>query len=237
MTEKVPGDRALPDVRVGVAVPAAGSGRRLGGRKKPFLDLLGEPVLVHALRPFLADERVVRVVVALAPDDATDPPAWLSALDARVVVVVGGASRGESVVRAIEALGDDVTTIAVHDAARPLVSEAVVRSCIDVAAGGVGAVAGCPAVDTIKSVDAEGRIENTPDRATLWHAHTPQVFPADMLREAYRHDDGGVTDDAALVERLGATIRMVDDGNENLKVTRPGDVTVAEAMLAARAAR
>jgi len=205
--------------------------------KKSFLELCGEPVLVHALRPFLTDDRVVQVVVALTPDDAADPPAWLSALDVRVVVVSGGASRGESVARAIDALGEDVTTIAVHDAARPLLREQVVRTCIDVAVSGVGAVAGCPAVDTIKSVDAEGHIVSTPDRATLWHAHTPQVFPARMLREAYRRGGGGVTDDAALVERLGATIRMVDDGNENLKVTRPADVVIAEAMLAARVSR
>ena len=191
LTKTRSGDRPPEAVRVGVAVPAAGSGRRLGGIKKPFLDLCGEPVLVHALRPFLADERVVRVVVALPPDDAADPPTWLSALDARVVVVSGGASRGESVARAIDALGEDVTMIAVHDAARPLVHEQVVRSCIDLATSGVGAVAGCPAVDTIKAVDAEGRIVGTPDRATLWHAHTPQVFPASMLRDAYRRGGGG----------------------------------------------
>ena len=231
-----PDGASTSHVRVGVAVPAAGAGARMGGMRKPFLELSGEPVLLHALRPFLAERRVVAVVVALASDDANDPPAWLASLDPRVSVVAGGATRGESVARALAALPHEVDVIAVHDAARPLVTAEVVRRCIDVAAGGVGAVAGSPAVDTLKTVDAEAFIRSTPERASLWHAHTPQVFPAALLRAAYR--DGGLaeTDDAALVERTGARIRMVDDGAVNLKVTRPGDVPLAEAVLRARRA-
>ena len=220
---------------MGVAVPAAGAGRRMGGRRKPFLELVGEPVLLHALRPFLADARVVAIVVALAPEDSDPPPGWLTGLDARVSVVPGGTSRTASVRRALVTLPDDLDVIAVHDAARPLVSGPVVARCIDAAALGQGAVAGCPAVDTLKRVDAEARVIGTPDRATLWHAHTPQVFPAALLRRAYAIAGGGdATDDAALVERAGGTVRMVDDGGENLKVTRPQDLVVAEAILTAR---
>jgi len=224
------------DVRVGVAVPAAGSGSRMGGVRKPFVDLLGEPVLLHALRPFLADRRVVSIVVALAPDEAADPPGWIGALDPRVGVVAGGGTRGASVLLALEALPKDVDVIAVHDAARPLVSEEVVRACIDVAAGGLGAVAGSPAIDTLKTVDPEGFVLTTPDRSTLWHAHTPQVFPAALLRRAYREVGVTHTDDAALVERVGGRIRMIDDGAANMKVTGPEDVAIAEAILAARSA-
>ncbi|MGD8319372.1 MAG: 2-C-methyl-D-erythritol 4-phosphate cytidylyltransferase [Gemmatimonadota bacterium] len=224
-------------VRVGVAVPAAGSGRRLGGVRKPFLELAGEPILVHALRPFLADARVVRVVVALGADDAADPPPWLTGLDARIGVVAGGPTRAHSVRNALDALPADLQVIAVHDAARPLVAAEVVSRCIDLAAVGKGAVAGCPAVDTMKEVDAGGYVVSTPDRAALWHAHTPQVFPAEALRRAYAAPPEALaraTDDAVLAASVGVRVRMVDGGPTNLKVTRHGDLALAEAVLAER---
>lgn len=218
--------------RVGVAVPAAGVGRRMGGLRKPFLELAGEPLLVHALKPFLSDTRVVAIVVALSEEDAAAPPGWLLDLDARISVVRGGDSRTASVRRAIDALPDSVGVIAVHDAARPLVSSEVVARCIDIAVGGEGAVAGCPAVDTIKEVDGDLLVVDTPDRARLWQAQTPQVFPAELARRAYASADVEATDDSALVERLGARVRMVDAGRGNLKVTRAEDVPLAEAYLA-----
>lgn len=212
----------------------------MGGVRKPFLELAGEPVLVHALRPFLRDPRVVSVVVALAPEDAQAPPVWLSGLDPRIRVVAGGATRTDSVRSALAALPEDLDVVAVHDAARPLVASGVVARCIEVAAGGEGAVAGCPAVDTMKEVDAEQRIVATPERARLWHAQTPQVFPADVVRRAYAAATDGeatATDDAALAERVGAVVRMVDAGPSNLKVTTPDDLPMAEAILAARRGR
>lgn len=220
--------------RVGVAVPAAGAGRRMGGVRKPFLELMGEPVLVHALRPLLEDERVVCVVVALAADDAASPPSWLVDLDARVRVVAGGDTRTESVRAALAALPDDVDVIAVHDAARPLVTAEVVSRCLDIAESGRGAVAGSPTVDTLKEVDPDGVIVGTPDRTRFWNAHTPQVFPAAVLRRAYAASQGDATDDASLVERAGGEVHLVDDGPSNMKVTHPADVAVAEAVLTAR---
>ncbi len=206
----------------------------MGGVRKPFLRLGGEYVLVRSLRPFLADDRVVAVVVALASDDATDPPPWLTGIDPRIGVVAGGATRAESVARCLAALPVDLDVIAVHDAARPLVTSEVVRRCVDVAAQGVGAVAGCPAVDTMKVVDGEAFIESTPDRANLWHAHTPQTFPAAALRGAYSDHDPGATDDAALVEGHGVRVRMIDDGGQNPKITHPGDLDLGEAILRSR---
>lgn len=219
---------------MGVAVPAAGSGQRMGGARKPFLELAGEPVLVHALRPFLADARVVAVAVALGEADAASPPTWLTGLDPRIRVVAGGATRAESVRNALDALPSDLDVLAVHDAARPLITVEVVARCIDVAAAGEGAVAGCPTVDTMKEVDSESRISATPDRSRLWHAHTPQVFPAHWLRTAYAGRLGHATDDASLMESLGFPVRMVDAGPLNLKVTRPDDLLVAEAVLRSR---
>ncbi len=225
--------------RVGVAVPAAGSGLRMGGVRKAFLDLLGQPTLLHALGPFLAETRVVAVVVALAPEDASSPPSWLLDLAPRVLVVAGGATRSQSVRSAIAALPEDLDAIAVHDAARPLITRRVVAECLDLALEGFGAVAGCPAVDTLKRVDTQGFVLDTPDRSSFWHAQTPQVFPAGVLRAAYADARVEGTDDSALVERTGSGVRvkMVDAGPSNLKVTRPEDVPVAEAILRGRAER
>lgn len=207
----------------------------MGGLHKPFLEVAGEPVLVHALRPFLSQPTVVSIVVALPSEHVPSPPSWLTGLDGRIRVVAGGDTRTESVRNAMAELPADVDLIAVHDAARPLVTPDVVAECIDIASQGKGAVAGCRAVDTMKEVDEACRVLATADRSRLWRAHTPQVFPAELLREAYRQAESGATDDAALVEQVGGEIRMVDGGAWNLKVTRPEDVPVAEALLRLRA--
>lgn len=221
----------MTGVRVGVAVPAAGSGRRMGGVRKAFLELEGLPVLVHALRPFLARAEVVAVAVALPSEDALEPPEWLTELDPRVRVVAGGATRTESVRNAVQALPRDLTVVAVHDAARPLIRPELVARCIELAASGEGAVAGVPAVDTLKETDDAGIVARTLDRSRIWQAHTPQAFPAALAFQAYGEAGGEATDDAALVERLGGRVRMVDGGRWNLKVTRPEDLPVAEALL------
>jgi 2-C-methyl-D-erythritol 4-phosphate cytidylyltransferase len=208
----------------------------MGGARKVFAGLAGEPVLMHVLRPFLADTRVTSVVVALASDDAAAPPSWLTALDERVAVVRGGATRTASVRAALAALPDDTDVIAVHDGARPLVPPDAVAAAIDLAAGGVAAVVGCRAVDTIKRADARGDVLETPERSALWHAQTPQVFPAALLRAAYADPSAQGTDDAALVEHMGARVRMVDGGRFNLKLTHPGDLALAEAILGLRTA-
>jgi 2-C-methyl-D-erythritol 4-phosphate cytidylyltransferase len=206
----------------------------MGGARKALLELAGEPVLVHALRPLLADPRVAAIRVALADDDAAHPPSWLTALDDRVRVVAGGATRADSVARAVEALPDEVEVILVHDAARPLVTAAVVDRVISEAAAGRGAIAGWPATDTLKRVDAGRRVIGTPERDTLWHAQTPQGFPASWLREALADAQrrADATDDASLVEALGHEVVMVEGSRWNLKVTTPDDLPVASALLA-----
>ena len=222
--------------RVGVIMPAAGQGARMGGARKAFLELEGEPVLLHALRPFLAESRVVSVVAVLPQESAASAPDWLTRLDARIRVVAGGATRTQSVRAGLAALPVDLDAIAVHDAARPLVEPAVVSACIDLALAGFGAVAGCPAVDTLKHVDGGRRVVETPDRASIWQAQTPQVFPAVALRRAYADASAEATDDAALVERFATdvAVTMVDAGTTNLKITRPADVLLAEAVLRGR---
>lgn len=228
-----------PDVRVGVAVPAAGHGRRMGGARKPFLELAGEPLLVHALRPFLADERVVGVAVAVAAEDVDSARGWVEALDPRIVVLAGGATRSDSVAAAVSRLPLELEVIVVHDAARPLLTSGAVDRCVAAAAAGRGAVAGWPATDTLKEVDEGGRILRTPERSRVWHAQTPQGFPAGVLRAALADPEAraGATDDAALVEAAGVPVVMVEGAPDNLKVTRPEDLPVAEVLLARRRGR
>lgn len=229
-----PRDKDGDLLSLGVAIPAAGTGERMGGVKKPFLQLRGEPLLAWALKPFLSHPQTDAVAVALAKGELDQPPGWLEEMDPRIRLVEGGETRGDSVWAALEALPDTVDLVAVHDAARPLLSGAVLDRCVREASRGRGAVAGVPAIDTLKEVDEGGRILGTPRREAIWHAQTPQVFPRELLVDAYRkaRELGmGNTDDAALVEAAGGDVVMVLGGPENLKVTRPEDLPLAEFFL------
>ncbi len=215
-------------------MPAAGAGRRMGGVRKAFLELDGQPILLRAIRPFLETSGVECVVVALPPDQAARPPAWLTGADPRVRVVAGGATRGESVAAAVAALPPAVEVVLVHDGARPLVTRGLVERCLRAAAAGRAVVAGVPAVDTLKEVDASGQVVRTPPRGRYWHAQTPQAFPRRLLERAYRRArENGVegTDDASLVELLGGEVEMVEGSPCNLKVTRPEDLILAKRLL------
>lgn len=206
----------------------------MGGVRKPLLKLGGEPVLLHALRPFLDHPRVGAIAVALGEEEWRDPPEWLSRVGPRVVLVVGGASRTESVWSALQALPASLALLAIHDAARPMVTTEIIDRCILEAQKGHGAVAGWPAVDTLKKVGEGSVISGTLTRKEIWHAQTPQVFPREMIMTAYADAiESGVfdTDDAALVERLGGEVVMVRGSSSNLKVTRPEDLSLAELLL------
>lgn len=215
-------------------MPAAGAGRRMGGRRKAFLELDGVPVLLRALRPFLRHPRVAAVTVALSVRELENPPRWLTGVDPRIRLVEGGSTRGGSVRAALEDLPETSRIVVVHDAARPLVTREIIDRCLEVVGPDQGAVAGWPAVDTLKEVDGEGRVTGTPDRNRVWHAQTPQVFPRELVMEAYRRArEAGRenTDDAALVEAVGGRVVMVSGSPYNLKVTRPEDLEVAELFL------
>ena len=217
---------------VALLVPAAGSGVRMGGVRKPFLKLAGRSVLGRALGPFLARPDLVEVVVALgSPPDSLDPVFR----DRRVRVIPGGTSRFESVANAFGHVKSEAGLIAVHDAARPFPPPAAIDACVQLAARGIGAVAGIPAVDTVKRASGHGVIAETPARDTLWYAQTPQIFPRELFERAVEHCRAGgpaPTDDASMVERLGAEVRMVQASVSNIKITCREDVAVAEALIA-----
>ena len=213
-------------------VPAAGSGVRMGGVRKPFLKLAGRSILDRALAPFLARRDLVEVVVALGSRPDPHDPVFG---DPRVRVTQGGTNRFESVANAFDLLESEAELIAVHDAARPFPPPGAIDACVRLAARGIGAVAGIPAVDTVKSTSGPGVIAGTPARETLWYAQTPQVFPRELFARAVADCRAGgppPTDDASMAERLGAEVRMVRASASNLKITCPEDLAFAEALIA-----
>jgi 2-C-methyl-D-erythritol 4-phosphate cytidylyltransferase len=220
---------------VAVVIPAGGSGTRMGSdKRKQYLELAGTPILLRSLRPFLEHPAVHQVVVALPPEDAVSPPAFMPE---GVVIVPGGRSRGDSVGRGLDTVRRDVDLVLIHDAARPLLSRALLDRVLQVAAAGVGAVPALPVSDTLKRAGQGGDVRETLDRAGIWAVQTPQGFPRDMILDAYRRaaEDGvAATDDAALVERLGGPVRLVPGDPENLKITGPVDLALAETILAVR---
>lgn len=238
----------MKDPAIAVVVPAAGSGRRMGGVQKQFLELAGEPVLLRAMRPFLEHPSVRWVVVALLAADAAAPPEWLRELDPRIAIVAGGTDRSESVRRALERVPDEADVVMIHDGARPLITRAVIDRTLAGVTDGQGAIAALPMTDTVKRVGADGFIADTLERGELWRAQTPQAFPRALLVDAYRAaatagapggaaDGVAPTDDAAVVERNGGRVVVVEGDPENLKVTEPADILLATALLARREAR
>lgn len=206
-------------------VPAGGSGERLGAqRPKAFVVLAGRAMVEWSV-DVLA--RVCDRVVVAAPEGYGD------GLDR----VSGGLSRSESVRNAVAA-APEADVYVVHDAARPLLTEELVRRCVDALADGVdGAVAAAPVTDTIKHADGAGRVVSTLDRSSLWAIQTPQVFRADALRRALDVEAAtlaGATDDASLVEAAGGRVDVVESRIENFKVTTALDLRMAEAVLVQR---
>jgi 2-C-methyl-D-erythritol 4-phosphate cytidylyltransferase len=222
-----------PDV--GVVIVAGGRGARLGGDlPKQYLPVAGVPLLLRALRPFLDHPAVRHLVLVLPATDAQRPPAWLApVLGRRVRVTAGGEERADSVAAGLASLPPECDVVLVHDGARPFVETATIDAVIAAARAGAGAVAALPVSDTIKEAaeDDPTRVRRTVPRERLWRAQTPQGFPRALLERAHAAARAaGVlgTDDAALVERLGVTVRLVPDSARNFKVTTPEDLALAE---------
>ena len=229
-------------------IPAAGSGTRMaGGQPKQYLPLAGKPMLWHSLKA-LARAPVECIFVVLAPEDREFARQDWSALGGRVEpLYCGGATRRDSVYNglvAASAVVDPDDWMLVHDAARPCLPRAdferLIAECGEDRIGGILAL---PIADTVKRVtrdetrtDEPGalRIAGTEDRAQLWLAQTPQMFRAGLLGQALKDARGAVTDEAGAIEQLGLRPRLVLGSRENLKVTYPEDLAIAEAILKAR---
>lgn len=223
--------------RVGVVIVAGGSGSRVGGAElKQLRWVAGKPMLLHSLQAFQSIPEVAMVVCVLPRRYAGDPPPWIFQSDPeRMLISVGGKTRAESVSNGLEDLPPECATVLIHDAARPLVSVPMIRRVMAEAQKGHGAIAALPVVDTLKRVDAEGRITETVSRERLWRAQTPQGFPRDVIVNAHAEAKRAgwhpeATDDAALCERLGIPVHVVRGSEKALKVTEEGDFSRAELL-------
>ncbi|MGH8084638.1 MAG: 2-C-methyl-D-erythritol 4-phosphate cytidylyltransferase [Lysobacter sp.] len=222
-------------------IPAAGRGTRFGGDvPKQYLEAAGQPLIAHALDALLAHPRVAGAMVALAADDPRWP-GWTELHGKPVLRCVGGGERADSVLAALQAMPADVGTdvlVLVHDAARPNLQRDDLDRLIDAAtAEADGAILAAPVRDTLKRADGEARVVATEPREHLWRALTPQAFHRGALADALRQaqaDGIVVTDEAMAMERAGAHPRLVEGREDNLKVTTPADLALAEFLLSRR---
>jgi 2-C-methyl-D-erythritol 4-phosphate cytidylyltransferase len=242
----LPRDATPPELResgngaarrdVGVVIVAAGSGTRVGGKElKQFRWVAGKPMLLHSVQAFQRRADVAMVVCVLPKQFAGDPPPWIFQCDLdRLLVSVGGRERSDSVYNGLEDLPEEVEIVLIHDAARPLVSEALIDRVVGEARRGHGAVPALPVHDTLKEVDEHGTIVRTVDRTRLWRVQTPQGFPRSMIEQAHitaRRERIAATDDAGLCERLGLPVVVVQGSERAMKITDEGDFARAEALL------
>lgn len=222
-------------------VPAAGSGRRLGGETpKQYREIAGAPLMEHTLQALLASPDVRGIVVALDPSDR-HADAIASLADSRVQTVAGGALRADSVLAGLDLLAKDASDqdwVLVHDAARPCLPIESLTALIDCArARREGAILAAPVSDTLKQVDESARVTRTLDRSTLWKAQTPQLFPLLKLRRSLRqcHEEfGGVTDEAMAMEWAGEPVHVVEGPSSNIKVTVESDLAYVDMILRAK---
>lgn len=219
---------------VGVVLPAAGAGLRMGGSAKQFRDLGGAPVVVQTLRAVLAASVVRHAVVVVPPSEVPAATALLAEHRLPATVVAGGASRGASVRLGIEALPPDVEVVLVHDAVRPFVSADLVERVAAAAREHGAAAAAVPIADTLRR-SHRGMLGETVDRDGLWAMQTPQGARRPLLAAAYAaQGDDAATDEAGLLLANATPVCLVEGDARNLKLTHPSDAALAEAIWASR---
>jgi 2-C-methyl-D-erythritol 4-phosphate cytidylyltransferase / 2-C-methyl-D-erythritol 2,4-cyclodiphosphate synthase len=224
-------------VHVSAIIAAGGRGARFGGdRPKQLLTLAGRPILQHSVDAFVRSDRIAEIVVALPPDLAANPPAYLRDTGKPILVVEGGERRQDSVAKAFARVSPSSELILIHDAARPMVSGDLIGRTIDAAAEYGAAIAALPATDTVKRGNAQRVIVDTLPRSEIFLAQTPQVFRATVLRDALAlaRQSADATDEAMLAEQAGHPVRLVDGDPRNIKITTPSDLEVAERAFAGR---
>ena len=222
-------------------MPAAGRGLRMGGSvPKQFLSLGGEPLIIQSLRALQTASVVDHIILAV-------PAADIEYCENEIVlrhrftkvtkVVAGGAERQDSVRHALAQVSPYADIVLIQDAVRPFVTQRMIDQVVTAARKDGAAIIALPMRDTVKQVRPDGIIERTVDRTSLWLAQTPQAFRRDWIETAHRKAQAeGVraTDDAFLVEWLGYSVAVVEGSGENIKVTRPEDMVIGEAILASR---
>ena len=218
-------------------IPAAGMGRRMGSpRNKLLLTLLGKSLLSWTLEAAMTSKYITWVGIVGQPQDFDDFRQMIFNLSTNkpIELIQGGTTRQESVYNGLQALPSEAERVLIHDGARCLATPELFDRCAEEIFKCSGLIAAVPVKDTIKVVSPSGLIEDTPDRSQLWAAQTPQGFEVKLLKEC--HEKGRqlgwqVTDDAALFEKCGLPVKIVEGEETNLKVTTPVDLRVAEFII------
>lgn len=226
--------------RIGVVIPAAGQGKRMGANQnKLFLNLQGEPILAHTLQVFEDSNFVQEIVIVSSKQDQEIIKDLVKAKAFSKVtsITLGGNERQESVFAGVKALSPAIDRVAVHDGARPLLTLEQLNRFFTESIDFSAAIMAVAVKDTIKEVDESGRVLSTPARNSLRAIQTPQIFDRTILEEAHQkaYNAGFITtDDAALIEWLGYPVQVLEGSMENIKVTTPEDLIFAEAILKKR---
>lgn len=227
--------------RITALIPAAGMGRRMGRAvAKQFLPLGDKPMLAHTLLSFQRASEIDEIIPILSKEDMEsclrDVIEQYHVTKVKTLVV-GGKERQDSVMNGLQKLEKDAAIVLVHDGVRPFVTHEMIKKSIDLAKKGECVAVGVPLKDTIKEVDDKRMVRHTLERSRLWAIQTPQTFPVKLLKrayeEAYKHNTYG-TDDAMLVERSGCKVRVIMGSYENIKITTPEDLILAEEILKRR---
>ena len=216
-------------------IAAAGSGSRMGAdRNKLLLKVAGKTVLEWTLKAAFDSKTISWIGIIGQPKDKNSICSILDDSVKSVQWINGGSTRQESVQLGLSALPDDAQSVLIHDGARCLVNSVIFDDISKIVSKGQAVIAASQVTDTIKKVDKNGEIIDSPPRSELWSAQTPQGFPVDKLKYAHREaisKGWNVTDDASLFERLGLPVKIYDAGPSNIKVTTPFDLLIAESLL------
>jgi len=217
--------------KVGAVIVAAGKSERMGDVDKMFALLGGEPLLLRTTLPFQQCSLIDQIVVVVSGERETHcrhlvaGPEWSKVSD----VCLGGKRRQDSVAEGLKRLVNCDWAV-IHDGARPLVTVELIERGLAAAKETGAAVAAVPVMDTIKVSTDDRIVRETPPRQNLWAVQTPQVFSIRIIREAYQNADEDVTDSASLVERLGYKVKLYPGSHDNIKVTTPADLALAEIL-------
>jgi 2-C-methyl-D-erythritol 4-phosphate cytidylyltransferase len=222
-----------------VILPAAGKSTRFRDRdKKPFALLDGRAVWLRTAEFFVTRDDVCQTILVLSPQDRelfrTRHQAHIAFMS--LTLADGGAERFESVANALQLVKPEADFVAIHDAVRPCLTEALLNAVLAEAAKSGAALLAVPVSDTLKQVDGQRQVQATVSRQGVWQAQTPQVFRRDWLQEAYANRarlGKDITDDAQLVEAAGHPVRVVEGAGTNIKITTKSDLILAEAILKA----
>jgi 2-C-methyl-D-erythritol 4-phosphate cytidylyltransferase/2-C-methyl-D-erythritol 2,4-cyclodiphosphate synthase len=228
-----------PSASLGVIIPAAGFGSRMGtAQPKQFLELAGMPILVHTLRAFLEHPAVTVIIVVLPPEQLVSGvelirPFLSIAQQEKILFTAGGATRQDSVYNGLQAVPAAVESILVHDGARPLLNAALIDRCIKGIEEQGAVIAAVPVKDTLKKI-TDNFINDTVDRTQLWQAQTPQGMQRELLEKAYQQAQADKflgTDEASLLQHAGIPVAIIMGSEENIKITRPDDLRIAAGLL------